>query len=52
VVGKDGKKLWELLLCDASGNFKHVERIPSNMVNSREVRKAVERVIDDVSGRR
>jgi RNA-binding protein Tab2/Atab2 len=49
VVGKDGKKLWELLLCDNTGSFKHVERIPSNMVNSREVRKAVERVIDTVS---
>ncbi|KAG5189744.1 hypothetical protein JKP88DRAFT_197491 [Tribonema minus] len=47
VVGKDGKKLWELLLCDSTGNFKHVERIPSNMVNSREVRKAVERIIEE-----
>ncbi|CAM9616476.1 unnamed protein product [Chrysoparadoxa australica] len=47
VVDENGKKLWELLLCDSTGNFKHVEQIPSNMVNSREVRKTIERIIDN-----
>jgi len=46
VVDIKGKKLWELLICDSSGCFKHVEQIPSNMINSREVRKAVEKVIE------
>ncbi|CAM9338370.1 unnamed protein product, partial [Phaeothamnion confervicola] len=46
VVNTEGKKLWELLLCDSTGAFRHVEPIASNMVNSREVRRAVERVIE------
>ncbi|CAM9140179.1 unnamed protein product [Discosporangium mesarthrocarpum] len=50
VVGSDGKKLWELLMCDSTGNFRHVEPIPSNMVNSREVRKVIEGVIELVPG--
>jgi hypothetical protein len=35
----------ELLITDGSGNFKHVESIPANKVNSREVRSRVEAVI-------
>ncbi|CAM9356506.1 unnamed protein product, partial [Choristocarpus tenellus] len=50
VVGADGKKLWELLLCDSSGNFRHVSPIMSNMVNSREVRKIIEEVIESAPG--
>lgn len=50
VVGEDGKKLWELLLCDSTGSFRHVSPIPSNMVNSREVRKTVEAVIETAPG--
>ncbi len=44
VVGEDGKKLWELMICDALGEFRAVEAMPSNMVNSRELRKLVEKV--------
>lgn len=44
VLGEDGKKLWELLICDALGQQRIVERLPSNMVNSRELRKLVEKV--------
>lgn len=44
VIGEDGKKLWELLITDSLGEFKAVETMPSNMVNSREVRKLVEKV--------
>ncbi|CAM9105627.1 unnamed protein product [Pylaiella littoralis] len=50
VVGADGKKLWELLICDSTGNFRHVSPIPSNMVNSREVRKTIEGVIEAAPG--
>jgi len=42
-----GKKLWEILICDSTGEFKHCQALPSNMVNSREVKKAIEKVIDD-----
>lgn len=42
-----GKKLWELLITDATGNFKHVESIPANKVNSREVRSRIAAVIAD-----
>lgn len=50
VVGADGKKLWELLICDSTGNMRHVSPIPSNMVNSREVRKTIEGVIEAAPG--
>lgn len=50
VIGADGKKLWELLICDSTGNLRHVSPIPSNMVNSREVRKTIETVIDSAPG--
>jgi hypothetical protein len=45
VVG--GKKLWELLITDATGQFRHVAPIPANKVNSREVRAIVASVIED-----
>lgn len=47
VVGVDGKKLWELIITDADGGFQHVEAIPNAMVNSRELRKRVQSVIDE-----
>lgn len=46
VINSEGKKLWELLICDSTGNFRHVSPIPSNMVNSREVRKIIQGVIE------
>lgn len=47
VLGADGKKLWELIIVDASGRFEHVEVIPNSLVNSRELRKRISDVIDD-----
>ena len=47
VIMEDGKKLWELLVCDSLGEFRAVEVMPSNMVNSRELRKLVEKIIDE-----
>ncbi|KAL7511633.1 hypothetical protein ACHAXN_008623 [Cyclotella atomus] len=44
----DGKKkLWEILVTDSSGNLKVCRTLPSNKVNSREVRKVVEEIIDE-----
>lgn len=51
VQGADGKKLWELLVTDASGTFRHVEAVPSNCVNSRELRSRVQRLIDSAEVR-
>ena len=47
VQGADGKKLWELLVTDTSGSFYHAEAVPSNCVNSRELRKRVQRLITE-----
>ena len=46
MVGLDGKKLWELIITDAAGTFEHVEAIPNSLVNSRELRRRVQAVID------
>mmetsp|Transcript_6613 Transcript_6613/g.20014 ORF Transcript_6613/g.20014 Transcript_6613/m.20014 type:complete len:339 (+) Transcript_6613:61-1077(+) len=46
VVGADGKKLWELIITDKLGNFEHVESIPNSIVNSKELRRRVQAVID------
>lgn len=44
----DGKKkLWEILITDSSGNMRIQRVLPSNKVNSREVRRVVEEVIDN-----
>ncbi|KAL9179416.1 hypothetical protein ACHAXT_008706 [Thalassiosira profunda] len=44
----DGKKkLWELLVTDSSGTMRICKPLPSNKVNSREVRRAVEEIIDE-----
>jgi hypothetical protein len=51
VQGADGKKLWELLVTDDAGSFRHVEAVPSNCVNSRELRSRVQRLIDEAPSR-
>lgn len=44
----DGKKkLWEILVTDSSGNMRIRRALPSNKVNSREVRRVVEEIIDN-----
>ena len=47
VQGSDGKKMWELLVTDDTGVLRHVEAVPSNCVNSRELRSRVQRLIDE-----
>ena len=42
-----GKKLWELLVTDETGAFRHVEAVPAAQVNSRELRARLERLIED-----
>jgi len=44
----DGKKkLWEILVTDSSGCMRVCRALPSNKVNSREVRRVVEEIIND-----
>lgn len=47
VVGLDGKKLWELIITDATASFEFVESVPNSLVNSRELRKRIQAVIDN-----
>lgn len=43
----DGKKLWEVLITDSTGEFRVCEALPSNRVNSRELRRVVEEAIEE-----
>eukprot|EP00594_Rhizosolenia_setigera_P017196 CAMPEP_0178962492 /NCGR_PEP_ID=MMETSP0789-20121207/14397_1 /TAXON_ID=3005 /ORGANISM="Rhizosolenia setigera, Strain CCMP 1694" /LENGTH=367 /DNA_ID=CAMNT_0020646653 /DNA_START=226 /DNA_END=1329 /DNA_ORIENTATION=+ len=43
----DGKKLWEILITDSSGVLKVCETLPSNRVNSRELRRVIEETIEN-----
>ncbi len=47
VLIDDNKKLWELLITDKRSNFRYIKTIPSNTVNSKNVRKLVESVIEE-----
>lgn len=42
-----GKKLWEVLITDSTGSFRICEALPSNKVNSRELRRVIEDAIED-----
>lgn len=46
VIGEDGKKLWEVLVTDGAGSFRYLKTLPSNLVNSRNLRKIIEDLID------
>lgn len=40
------KKVWELLICDPERNFEYSEYFPNNKINSVQLRKALERVLE------
>lgn len=46
VLTADGKKLWEVLITDSKSDFRYIKVLPSNLVNSRTLRKTVEEVIE------
>eukprot|EP00607_Mallomonas_marina_P004215 CAMPEP_0182428122 /NCGR_PEP_ID=MMETSP1167-20130531/21040_1 /TAXON_ID=2988 /ORGANISM="Mallomonas Sp, Strain CCMP3275" /LENGTH=345 /DNA_ID=CAMNT_0024610811 /DNA_START=104 /DNA_END=1141 /DNA_ORIENTATION=+ len=46
VTGDDGKKLWEVVITDSTGSFRYIKSLPSNLVNSRTLRKVVEEVME------
>lgn len=47
VVGLGGKKLWEVLITDSTGSFRFLKTLPSNQVNSKELRKTVDGLIEE-----
>jgi hypothetical protein len=49
VINEDGKKLWELIVVDQNGTFEHVESIPNNLVNSKELRKRIQIILEKTS---
>jgi hypothetical protein len=46
VLNENGKKLWELIIVNNRGTFEHVESIPNNLINSKELRKRIKAVIE------
>lgn len=46
VVAMGGKKLWEVLITDATGSFRFLKTLPSNQVNSKELRSTVEELLE------
>ncbi|GJD06214.1 hypothetical protein Gasu2_06420 [Galdieria sulphuraria] len=49
VYGKDNKRIWELIVVDESFLLCHVESVPNDMINSAELRKRVERLLEQVT---
>jgi hypothetical protein len=48
VVAVGGKKLWEVLITDSTGSFRFLKTLPSNQVNSKELRATVEELVEQV----
>mmetsp|Transcript_43763 Transcript_43763/g.127376 ORF Transcript_43763/g.127376 Transcript_43763/m.127376 type:complete len:343 (+) Transcript_43763:127-1155(+) len=46
VVAIGGKKLWEVLITDSTGSFRFLKTLPSNQVNSKELRATVEELLE------
>ena len=46
VVTVGGKKLWEVLITDSTGSFRYLKTLPSNQVNSKELRATVEDLLE------
>lgn len=46
VLNEEGKKIWELIIVDQNRTFEHVETIPNNLVNSKELRKRINILIE------
>jgi len=46
VIGTDGKKIWELIVVDEKETFEHIETVPNNLVNSKELKKRIKKLIE------
>jgi hypothetical protein len=49
VLNTDGKKLWELIVVNKKNTFEHVEAVPNNLINSKELRKRINQLINSAS---
>jgi hypothetical protein len=47
LLPEDGKKLWEVLITDDKNSFRYLKTLPNNLVNSRNLRKVVEDLIEE-----
>eukprot|EP00522_Entomoneis_paludosa_P006475 CAMPEP_0172453568 /NCGR_PEP_ID=MMETSP1065-20121228/10825_1 /TAXON_ID=265537 /ORGANISM="Amphiprora paludosa, Strain CCMP125" /LENGTH=364 /DNA_ID=CAMNT_0013205753 /DNA_START=134 /DNA_END=1228 /DNA_ORIENTATION=- len=45
-VVRGGKKLWEILVTDSAGSFRFRQELPSNQVNSKNVRQVVDNLME------
>jgi hypothetical protein len=48
VVAVGGKKLWEVLITDSTGSFRFLKTLPSNQVNSKELRSTIEELVEQI----
>jgi len=47
VIREGGKKLWDVLITDSTGSFQFCKTLPSNKVNSKELRQTIEELTED-----
>ncbi|CAD7699832.1 unnamed protein product [Ostreobium quekettii] len=45
LLDERGKKVWELLVCNADRSFQHSEYFPNNKINSKELAKAFQAIL-------
>ena len=45
ILDERGKKVWELLICDADRTFEFAQYFPNNKINSAELKRALEQVL-------
>jgi hypothetical protein len=46
VINDDGKKIWELIIVNKNLSIQHIETVPNSMVNSKELRKRLIKLIE------
>jgi len=47
IFDERGKKVWELLVTDSTRSFVHAEYFPNNKINSRTLREALQKVMEE-----
>jgi len=46
ILDERNKKVWELIICDPERNFEYTEYFPNNKINSVQLKKALERILE------
>lgn len=46
ILDERGKKVWELIICDPKRKFEYAQYYPNNKINSAELKKSLEAVLD------